>query len=292
MVRSMARLVKSVAVLSGAALALSFTGPLLPLGDSLAVIRMPLGVLFGLAMIRSDWPAALRWPLACVPILLLGQVVVMKTAHPPPGTFTVYQKNLLYSNLNDPRLVADILTLKPDVVTVQELTLQNQGILDAISEAYPDWVTCQFSSFSWVAVVSPAPPIDSVCIQWKGLAGAKVISPEGPVWVFSLHSSWPWPYPQTDRVPDQTQALQAADAPVVLAGDFNMVPWGGAVRRLGRATGGRRAGPLRPSFWLQTPRLPLPIDHVFAPGGGEITVQPRFGSDHHGILARVYLNAD
>ncbi|MBL4557022.1 MAG: hypothetical protein JKP98_07320 [Rhodobacteraceae bacterium] len=52
---------------------------------------------------------------------------------------------------------------------------------------------------------------------------------------------------------------------MILGGDFNMVPWSHGVRALARAAGGSVA---RPALSTRPVRgMPLPIDHVIAPGG-------------------------
>ena len=83
---------------------------------------------------------------------------------------------------------------------------------------------------------------------------------------------------------------------VGLLGLRALFTWGGVVRRLARATGVRRAGPLMPTYWLRQEgwplSVPLPLDQVWATGGGRIKRRPMIGSDHAGLLARVSLDAD
>ena len=64
---------------------------------------------------------------------------------------------------------------------------------------------------------------------------------------------------------------------------------------MGRECAGHAAGraphlpPVRPTFWLEG--VPLLLDHVHAPGGGQVTYRPLLGSDHLGVLADVVLDA-
>ena len=75
-------------------------------------------------------------------------------------------------------------------------------------------------------------------------------------------------------------------ARTVIGGDFNMVASGQAISWVEDATLTQRVGPLVRTFDLYG--YPLGIDHILATGGGDnLTVRPRFGSDHYGIVARI-----
>ena len=303
MVRGRGLLVKSIAVILTALALGTWTGPLHPLGDTLAVLRVPIVALAALAVIWTGWPRLLRWPLAALALVILGQVVAMKLATgPTPGAFTVYQKNILYRNARIPQLSEDILAQATDVITLQELTTRNGVILDRLAAAYPHLVTCPNFSWSRNAVLSrhPVVPGQTLCVPGQGLVGAQLDTPQGPVWVLSLHLRWPWPHGQGAQAARLQEVIADLEGPVVLAGDFNMMPWGHSVRRLTVAAGLRRAGPLRPTYWLApfgwrtqwALTVPLPLDQVWAPGGGKIEIRPNLGSDHAGVLARVHLDAD
>lgn len=297
MVRIWSATVKTVAVLLALLALATWAGPLHPAADSLAVIRVPLLVLAALALIWTAWPRALRWPLVGFCLLALGQVAWMKLHAPAPGDFTVYQKNLWYGNRQSEALAREIRSQSPDVVTLQEVSGENRQVLDLLRADYPHQFLCADGWWGG-AVLSRHPVVagESLCSAERGLAGVRVSMPRGPVWVLSVHLEWPWPRgqrPQTDRLAPMVDSLEG---PVVLAGDFNMMPWGSDVKRLVAATGVRRAGPLLPTFWLK-PRgwalsAPLPLDQVYATGGGRAERRPLLGSDHHGVLARVHLDAD
>lgn len=302
MVRVLDGLVKSVAVLLTLAALATWGGALHPAADTLAVGRMPLVALAALAVIWTGWPRWLRWPWAGLGLVVLAQVVVLKLAAPAPGDFTVYQKNLLYRNTAQGPLADDVLAAAPDVVTLQEVTGRNRAILARLEPAFPHRTTCPFYSWSENAVLSrhPVVPGGTLCLPGQGIAGLRLALPDGPVWVLSLHLRWPWPHPQHPQAAALEQVLAGLEGPVVLSGDFNMVPWGHSVTRLTGAAGLRRAGPLRPTYWLaphgwragQSLPIPLPLDQVWAPGGGRIETRPLLGSDHAGVLARVRLDAD
>jgi len=294
MVRETGMLVKSVAILLGTVFAASFLGAVHPVGDSLAVGRMPFAVLFALCVIWTRWPIGVRLPLVFAAMFPLAQVVTLKLVDPAPGSFAVYQKNIWVNNLATEGLAADILTRAPDVVTLQEVSDGNVKLLDLLAEAYPYQVTCGRLDNYRVAVLSRHAPIGEQpgCLKDRGIAVMRVDGPDGPVWVVSVHLVWPWPDRQLLQTEELADYLAPLEGPIVLAGDFNMTPWGQSVRRLARSVGGQRAGPLRPSYWLARARVPLPIDHVFAPGGGDAELLPRLGSDHLGVFAWVHLDAN
>ena len=120
-----------------------------------------------------------------------------------------------------------------------------------------------------------------------GLAALQAEGPEGRVWLVALHIHWPWPYGQAAHLDRLVPVLERLDGPVLLAGDFNAVPWSVAVGRVVQAVGGRLAGPVRGTFPRFGPLLVLPIDHVIAPEGGTLDLRPLLGSDHRGVVARV-----
>lgn len=282
----MRRLVISVSVLLGLMLLAGYTGRFFAFGDSWAVWRVPLTVLFALVVIWADWPAVVRWPLALVAIAVLVQTVWLRVPPATPGPITVYQKNLLFRNADPQGVVDDILARAPDIVTLQEVSPQNQPILAQLRAAYPTQIYCDYVSVGGVAVLARWPATgQSLCLKGQGMTALQVQAPQGALWIASVHLHWPWPFGQHPQAKAHGAELAALDGPVILAGDFNMVPWGWSVRSLIRAAGAKRVGGLQPTFFKRG--VPLPIDHVAAPGGGSFEVLPKLGSDHLGVLARV-----
>lgn len=280
-------LVKALAVLSGLLFFAGFLGDLHPAGDSLAVFRLPLAVVFAAAVIWSDWSAPARWIISAAPILALAHLAMLTMVTGRPGPVTVYSKNLQFTNGAVAALAADIRATAPDLVFLQEVGPENEGLLADLQDGWPHQVRCDFTRWASNAVASRWPVAgEGVCTP--GIAALPVAGPEGQVWAVSLHLHWPWPYRQAAHLDGLLPRLEALDAPVILAGDFNMVPWGAALRRVAAATGTRRAGAVKRTIVKRG--LPLAIDHVLAPGGGRTEVRPRFGSDHHGVLGQVWLS--
>jgi endonuclease/exonuclease/phosphatase (EEP) superfamily protein YafD len=85
--------------------------------------------------------------------------------------------------------------------------------------------------------------------------------------------------------------LATLDGPVVLGGDFNVVPWAHSVQRLAAAGGLRRVGRSPVTYAAAAGLLRVQIDHVYASGAAGRTERlPRLGSDHWGIWAEYRLS--
>lgn len=298
------------AALAGlAALAAGFGGLIHPAGDSLAVFRLPIaGVVILAALAHAAFGGA-RWMAACTVALALLAAAptalyylpVTPGSVPGPGAAgaasgqapadgVLYQKNLLYALADPSEIIADIRASGADFVTLQEVTPQNRIVLDALSEEYPAQLYCPFAAVGGTAVLSrwPALPGEAICAQAGGLSALRVDAPAGALWVVSVHLHWPWPYGQPRHARHLTNTLGAISGRKVVAGDFNMVPWGWSVRRLARAADATPAGPAKATFRVAGGMLGLPIDLVLLPADweGHVERRPRLGSDHFGLVAR------
>jgi len=287
MVRAGQGMVSIVAALLCAAFVGGFAGALHPLGDSLAVFRVPIAVVFALWVIWSPWPAWIRWSIAVMCLAAMGQIVAQKYVSHPEGPITIYQKNLLFENDQVAALEADIRSTAPDIVALQELTSRNAPLVRALRDLYPHQASCALTSWARVAILTRWPVEGEICVETQGLVGVQVASPEGRFWAFSLHGYWPWPHGQAAQFAQLQPLLEGLEGPILLAGDFNMVPWSHALRSMSGSIGATRAGPLFPT--LVKLGAPLPIDHVYAPGGGHAVPRPFLGSDHRGVLAKVFV---
>lgn len=282
-----------------AALVAGFGGALHPAGDSLAVFR---GVLSVAALAFAAALAALGFRQAAmlgaaVPALALASLAPDRIGWPgaeaaPPG-LVLYQKNL-WVGLADPALlVADIRASGADVVTLQEVHARNLPVIEALADAFPTQVVCPRSRVGGVAVLARWPAVagSAVCAEGRGLVAVTLDAPGGEVTVASVHLHWPWPHGQPRQVECLEPVIAALPGPVVIGGDFNMVRWSSALRRIGAAARAAPVGRTRVTFPLGPGGLAgLSIDHVLAPGGaGDARLRPLLGSDHRGIVARVPL---
>ena len=123
------------------------------------------------------------------------------------------------------------------------------------------------------------------CSPHRTVAAARVAHPDGPLWAVSVHLVWPYPHEQAEMLDRALPFLQGIEGRAVVAGDFNMVPWGQSVRRIARATGTERVGPL--FHTIEVEGFPLAIDHVYSNGRGTVARRPLLGSDHAGLVARL-----
>ncbi|SIN97117.1 endonuclease/exonuclease/phosphatase family protein [Vannielia litorea] len=282
-----------VAALGFAALAASFWGRWWAWGDSLAVARSFIG-LAGLAwLLLCGVTGALGWRwVAALSLVVLGCLAPVGWAKwrpqpQDPAALMLYQKNMNYRMPTVAPLLADIEAVAPDLVTLQEVDAENRAVMAAMAGRWPGQHYCEFSAVGGQAVLSRWAALETVC--GYGWAGMKVDHPDGAFWLVSVHLHWPAPYAQRAHLARALPELAALEGPVFVGGDFNMVPWSGAMVRLGEALGAARVGRARLSIEQFGGRLWLPIDHVLAPQGwqGRSVIRPQLGSDHFGVVAQL-----
>ena len=286
-----------IAILALAALGLSYTGAWFAPGDSLAVGRPNLIVVVTLMALWLWWVRAVKLALMC---LLAGGIragtlaTYYLPAPPSGGPVTLYQKNLLHTAWPRTPLADEILASGADIVTLQEVSVHNRRYMKRLFDAYPAQIICPFRAGFDVAILSRYPAISGTagCGQNDGLALMQVALPDGQrLWIAALHLYWPWPYSQPEQLVRLLPRLAALEGPIVLAGDFNMVPWGASVARIAKASGTQRIGRAHDTYPNFRPLLSLPIDHVLLPKGsqGRTEMRPLHGSDHHGLFVEFAL---
>lgn len=275
-------------VLAAIALAASFAGNVHGVGDSLAVFRLAIlvGALCAAALV---W----RWRGAQVLALVvfgIGGVQLADSAFaivPEAPDFVLYQKNLLYLERDRTAFIADVIASNADVVTLQEVGPANESMLDALRSAYPHQLLCNDKELRRMAIVSRTAFEVQECFDISG--AARVVTQLGgrSVQVYSLHLFWPYPYPQARQVAALEPVFEAQRTEfTIVAGDFNMTPWGRSVAAIETATGTERVGRAAATYYLKG--YPLAIDHVLASGGaGSVQARAKMGSDHLGLIASI-----
>lgn len=294
MVRVLALLVSFIAICFGVLVLASFGAALHPVGDSLAVFRVPLAVIFALAVIWSTWSRYVRWPLAGCALLLLGWHGWMNWRPDPTvqADFTLYQQNMLYQRGQYTDFISKLRQVQPNFVTLQEVSQDNLVVLESLRDLYPHQVYCPFRVILGEAVLSRHPIVDqqTVCSGRDGVAAIKVDMPFGQMWVASIHLNWPWPYLQERQLTQLLPELRQLDGHVVLAGDFNSVAWSHTLDRVEAAIRAERVGRYAATYDLPWGPMSIGIDHVLtgpATGPQRIEIMPKLGSDHYGILAHL-----
>lgn len=279
---------------------LGFTGQVFAPGNSLAVIRWPVGwmlLVFGGIL----WLQSLAKPaLAALTSggIALGSIWVtawddMQPCRVQP-CLTLYQKNLLSRAWPRYPLADDIVATDAHIVTLQEVSNHNKRFMSNAYAHYPFQIVCPFRPQQSVAVLTrlPVVPDTAFCLDGAGMAAVQVQTRQGQTfWAVSLHLEWPFPNDQFREAHVITEQLRALDGPIVIGGDFNMVPWGGSVRMIGQSTGTKPFGPRWNTHRFGSWVLPLQIDNVLLPDGseGEIERRTYMGSDHQGLLTRFML---
>ncbi|WP_246251595.1 endonuclease/exonuclease/phosphatase family protein [Parasulfitobacter algicola] len=187
-------------------------------------------------------------------------------------------------------IINDINAANADFVTLQEVSRRNWSVLNGIENAVPYQAVCPFAAIGDVAIASRWPIIkDSViCPEKLGMVAAQFETPDGKVWLVSIHLHWPWPHGQRGQAEKIIDILEPLDGPILIGGDFNMVPWSYILGHFVDVTDTKIAGPVIRTFPLRD-LVVLPIDHIFAPAHGQIESRPQLGSDHFGIVAQVGL---
>ncbi|MDO5641703.1 MAG: endonuclease/exonuclease/phosphatase family protein [Paracoccus sp. (in: a-proteobacteria)] len=283
---------KLIACLALTALIASYAGRLHPLGDSLAVFRPVLALLLlPLALAFGGWWRAgvlAAGIAALAPILWMMRPVALPPG-PPDALIGVYQKNLLYRRPDPAALLADMRESGADVIFLQELSDANLPIVAALAESHPHHLICPAHRVGAVAILSAYPMAAQSCREGSGYAMARVAHPSGAFTAIALHLHWPWPHGQPAQLDAIMGDLAPAPAPVIVGGDFNMISWAGAPRRIASATGTRIAAPWHPTYILEPVHYPMPIDHILVPRDWPAAVSRRglLGSDHYGLLARI-----
>ncbi|SEW38999.1 Uncharacterized conserved protein YafD, endonuclease/exonuclease/phosphatase (EEP) superfamily [Cognatiyoonia koreensis] len=264
---------------------LGFGGWLHPAGDSLSLLRPVFGVLclIGLFLLRPAW---LRRAMGIAVLSVAATVVPAFVGQKDGGDLRLYAKNLWWANSQIELVAADILAADVDVVMLQEVSKRTAHVLDLLADQFPYQHWCRHNEWMGEAVVSRIPMSgEGICTSTRGAAAAPIDIDGATVWVASVHIPWPWPYKSMTNEAEVGAVLKGLEGPVVVAGDFNMFPWTKRVRDVAAASGTELVGPTRATLTLW--EMPLPIDHVLAPGGGSVERRPLLGSDHRGLIADV-----
>lgn len=271
-----------------------YFGWLHPIGDSFAVLRLPTAIMLLCLTLPKRLPFPKNTIFAVLASIAILHIVLLRLPNGIDGTITIYQKNLDFSSSQSNALQQDILQTMPDIVTLQEVSKNKAKLLGDLEPSYMSQLYCASSSQDrGTAILSrlPIQPKTKQCSLNGSLAIMQVSHPEGLLWVASLHLSKPWPYSQGYELKYVEQFLEQLNGPTILAGDFNMLPWGYSVKRLSQAAQTQRARLRQPTFYIFG-IIPLQIDHIFAPGGGSAVRRPQLGSDHFGLFAKVNLGTE
>ncbi|WP_373503207.1 endonuclease/exonuclease/phosphatase family protein [Aestuariivirga sp.] len=268
-----------------------------PLFDSVAHFRLHLAVLLALGivlllLVRSWRLAAAGSAMLAASVFLMSPALVRQK----PVTMvnlSLLQFNTLFKNPTPTAIVAQVSRVRPDVITLQEVSKTTSIIMEQLRADYPHQVFCPFTAVGGVAVLSRHETVGEGCEEGRGFAWMRIDIRGRQVTVASVHLHWPYPFAQADQISSLTPDLSSLTQPVVIAGDFNAAPWSHQVNRIAQASHTHVAPGLRLSLKMAPlgvgPWPMLPIDHVLVPDSAVASVRilPGAGSDHLPLLARV-----
>ena len=256
---------------------------------------------------RGPLAGLLGLGLFCSVLTVAPETIMLFTPRPAPPSDGRPVLKLMTHNLfglnYDMKRVADVIaTENPDIVTLQEFFPEQRTALpQLLAPSYPYSAYCVGGKRANIALYSKLPFTqidDGDCTTDPKRAGrtahilARFTLANGQsFYVLTTHFDWPFPIERQQQQRDTiVAAVQGADAPLLLAGDFNSTPWSYAQRSfadeagLTRQTHGLLTWPLR--FWIKGWRdtLPfLPLDQVMTKGAitvHDIRTAPATGSDH------------
>jgi len=273
-----------------------FLGRYFPGGDSLAVIRPEAAILLLPAAALAFGLGARRTPVIALVVATIAAISILRFAGSgavvDEADFTIRQHNMLFSNTNRGRLVQDFVESGADVIAVQEVGYRNTEALREVATVFPSFHFCRYER-GGVAILARdiGKLLASGCARKTEIAWMQVETAAGPVTFASIHMRWPWPKPQYWQVGLVEEEIAKLPKPIVLAGDFNMVPWAAAVDRIAAAADGVVGQGLSPTYFIRWPWPSFRIDNVIAPRGADLNVErtAKIGSDHHGLVARIKL---
>lgn len=227
-------------------------------------------------------------------------------ANEDPGNPPIYrllQLNLRFDNGAPEKVLSLIGRVKPDVITLEEVSIEWQPRLSLISAMYPYSVVCIAPyRIGGTAILSRRPfaakATSGGCSNRGSLALADVDFGGRVLQVAALHLGWPWPFGQSRQLARAQNDLAALGGTTLLAGDLNAATWSAAVRRVEKAGALTHVAGIGPT-WLDRrapdmlrPYVGLPIDQVFSKGEVAILSAKTLesvGSDHLPVLVEFSL---
>lgn len=289
----------------GLLLIFSFLSPVMAIADSVSHFRFQLTILLIVLALLAALLGHRRLAMAGVIVVVFGLISIFQysfsnqdyaegDAYKP---LKLMQLNLLFMNRKLDRVARLARDRDVDVITLQEVNKRTGHLLSMLQKDYPYQVRCSFQSVGGIAVLSRLPLAQGAsrgCLAKNGTAWLRIKLGKQAVTIASIHLHWPYPFSQYQQVSNMEMQLPNIMQPMILAGDFNAVPWSHSVNRLAKASQTRVTQGLHFSFYLNMMGtiLPigLPIDHVLMPKDfivKSIELGPKAGSDHYSVFANI-----
>ncbi len=199
------------------------------------VLLAAVGVTVACLLFRL-WPASIVGGLACVVLALSvwPQWTPAKGVPVPDQPIVrVYSANLYVFNTDVAAMRRSIAAADADILVLVELGQAPASRLDQLLPDYPHRVLigqARAGDHARSIIASRYPILQRLPERPDGLStvGATVQTPIGPINVFGVHLTRPWPYQyqwgQISQVMALAERMKAApEHPVIAAGDFNSV---------------------------------------------------------------------
>lgn len=301
-----------VPVLLSVPLVLGFFGSVHPAFDAVAHFRMHLAALMIITALPALFMGLWREGLMAIVLAVMALSTVLAPTPSPASAGTsravepsgqpeykLLQLNLRFDNVEQTDVIRLIAQQAPDVITLQEVSDSWRPKFTAIEARYPYNIYCPSTKrIGGVAILSRRPFALGTTPQCIGnaLAGMARIDFGGrSALIAALHLEWPWPFTQAENVEELRPYFERLQGPMIVAGDFNAVPWSQTVRQIADASKTRSVDGLRPS-WLVNGTLAkaarwigMPLDHILVSdriSGMHVETLRPVGSDHLPLLLR------
>lgn len=249
----------------------------------------------------AAWQAVVLFPYS--PLTSPSMIAAAPTC-PEARRLRIVAVNVQMTNENAERLFAILREADPDLILLQETDEWWDRRLRALRDEWPHAAQQVMQNYYGMHLLSRYPLRDPEVHFLTNSRNPSIFTgvelPSGDVVRFlGVHPRPPLVGQSSAERDGQllaaALAARASEAPVVMAGDFNAVPWEAVMHRTERIGG--LLAPRLGRGWLPTYRtgsvlVRWPLDHVLA--GPRFTLAalgtlPEFGSDHYPILAEFCL---
>ena len=224
---------------------------------------------------------------------LFGQTAMAKPRPDDRAVYRLLQLNARYNNPEPSQFLSLVGRLRPDIITLEEVSYMWQGRLEALAATYPHRVHCKGGELMILSRRPFAAGSVPECSHRDRTAIASFDFGGQTVEVVALHLFWPFPFRQNRQVTSIAPRLAELSPASVLAGDFNAVRWSRTVARVAEASRMHTAGAVGPTWlhrlapdWLRG-SAGLGIDHVLVGSAIDVhalSIPGTAASDHLPVL--------
>ncbi len=218
------------------------------------------------------------------------------------STLSVMNSNLYIGNRYFDHFTAVVEGTKPDIICLQELTLEWKPTLEKLKAEYPYQALYPTAGYDGTGILSRYPIADQqLLVIHQGsfpMLLARIVTPVKSWTIATVHTSTPM---MLERFNNRTLEFRTIakiaskfPSPAILCGDFNCVPWSQYFIEMEKDSGMKNSG--RGSlpeltwnndlWWF----VRIPIDHMLVSKGVAVHEHKRLapvGSDHFPVFMRI-----